>query len=277
MHRTETAARALALTACLLLAGCATTQRAPSPKDPWEGVNRATFTLNDAVDRAVLKPVAKGYRKYVPQFAQTGVNNFLTNLAYPTTIVNNLLQLKLVDAASDTARFVINSTLGLAGLFDPATDAGLARNDEDFGQTLGWWGVPSGPYLMLPLLGPSTLRDGPSLVADYYTDVRSHLDNSDRQIDFAYAGLTVVNARARILPAEAALEGVFDRYAIVRNAYLQRREFQVRDGDVPGSADGEGFSDEELEQLERESGPGTGAATPGEEDAEPAEAEPPRS
>jgi ABC-type transporter lipoprotein component MlaA len=120
---------------------------------------------------------------------------------------------------------------------------------------------------MLPLFGPSTLRDGPSLVADYYTDVRSHLDNTERQVDFAYAGLTVVNARARILPAEAALEGAFDRYALVRNAYLARREYQVRDGDVAEKPADEGFSDDELDELERqiaeeEAGAGPGADSP---------------
>lgn len=251
MHRTGPA-QALILVACALLAGCATTQRAPSPKDPWEGVNRATWEFNQVLDRGLVKPVAKAYRKYVPRFAQTGVNNFLTNLGYPTTIVNNFLQLKMLDAASDTARFVINSTLGLGGLFDPATEAGLHRHDEDFGQTLGSWGVPSGPFLMLPLFGPSTLRDGPSLVADYYTDVRAHLDNTDREIDFAYSGLTVVNARARILPAEAALEGAYDRYALVRNAYLGRREFQVRDGDVPEAPVDEAVSADELDRLDAE-------------------------
>lgn len=241
---------ALTVAVCALLAGCASTQRAPSPRDPWEGLNRATWEFNQVLDKGLVKPVAKGYRKFVPQFARTGVNNFLTNLGYTTTIVNNLLQLKMLDAASDTARFVINSSLGLGGLFDPATDAGLDRHDEDFGQTLGWWGVPSGPFLMLPLFGPSTLRDGPSLVADYYTDVRSHVDNTGREIDFAYAGLTVINARARILPAEAALEGAYDRYALVRNAYLDRREYVVHDGTVPDKQADDGFSSEELDELE---------------------------
>ncbi len=250
MPRHDTAAKALALSACLLLAGCATTQRAPSPQDPWEGMNRATFRFNDALDRAVLKPVAKGYREYVPRFAQTGINNFLTNLAYPTTIVNNVLQLKLLDAAGDTARFVINSTLGLAGLFDPATDAGLPRNDEDFGQTLGWWGVKPGPYLVLPLLGPSTLRDTPARAADYYTDLSNHVDDDEAEIGLNV--LSVIDTRARLLPAERALEGAFDRYALVRNAFLERREFQVRDGDVATEPADAGFSDDELDQLEQD-------------------------
>mgnify|MGYP005847754993 CR=1 FL=1 len=270
MPRPGPSAKALTAMACALLAGCATTQRAPVPEDPWEGVNRATWEFNEALDK-VVKPVARTYVRVVPKFARTGVNNFLTNLAYPTTIVNNLLQLKLADAASDTGRFLLNTTLGLAGLLDPATDAGIPRNDEDFGQTLGWWGVPSGPFVMLPLLGPSTLRDGVSLVADYNTDLRSHFDNTDREIDFAYAGPTVINARARLLPAEAALEGAFDRYALVRNAYLERRRFLVRDGDVPETPADAGFSDEELDALEREIAEEDAAAAEGGEDEAPQE------
>jgi phospholipid-binding lipoprotein MlaA len=269
MHPAGPAAKALSIALCALLAGCATTQRAPSPQDPWEGMNRATWEFNQVVDRGLVKPVAKAYVRFVPQFARTGVNNFLTNLGYTTTLVNNVLQLKLLDAANDTARLVLNTTLGLAGLLDPATDAGLNRNDEDFGQTLGFWGMPSGPFLMLPLFGPSTLRDGPALVADYYTDVRSHLDNTDRQIDFAYTGLTVINARARILPAEAALEGAYDRYALVRNAFLERREYQVRDGNVPERPADAGFSDEELDELEREMADEEGGAGPGADAPEP--------
>jgi phospholipid-binding lipoprotein MlaA len=274
MHTRGPAAKTLSLVACTLLAGCATAPRAPSPSDPWEGMNRATWEFNQALDKSLVKPVAKAYVRFVPRFARTGVSNFLSNLGYTTTLVNNLLQLKLLAAANDTGRLVLNTTLGLGGLLDPATDAGLRRNDEDFGQTLGYWGVPSGPYLMLPLFGPSTLRDGPALVADYYTDVRSHLDNTDRQVDFAYAGLTVVNTRARILPAEAALEGAFDRYALVRNAYLDRREFQVRDGRVAGKPEDTGFSDEELDDLERDmagedAGTGPGADSPGGDAGDP--------
>jgi len=231
-----TTCRPIAATLCLLLlAGCATTKSAPSPADPWERVNRTTYAFNDGLDRAILKPVAKGYRKVVPQFARTGVTNFLTNLAYPTTIVNDLLQLKLMAAVSDTTRFVINSTFGLGGLLDPATHADLPRNDEDFGQTLGHWGVPSGPYLVIPFLGPSTLRDAPSLYADYLTDGRHYI--GDSKIGFAFAGLSIVDARARLIPAERAIAGAYDPYALIRNAYLDRREYQVRDGQVD-EADG---------------------------------------
>jgi phospholipid-binding lipoprotein MlaA len=230
MRPIDHALRLSAALLCLALAGCATTASAPSDADPWERVNRTTFAFNDGVDRALLKPVAKGYRRYVPQFVRTGVSNFLSNLAYPTTIANDLLQLKLMDAVQDTTRLVINTTFGLGGLFDPATRAALPRNDEDFGQTLGRWGMPSGPYLVLPFLGPSTLRDTPSMYADYLTDGRHYIAEND--IEFAFAGLSIVDLRARLIPAEAALEGAFDRYALVRNAYLDRREYLVRDGDV---------------------------------------------
>lgn len=217
--------------ACLLLGGCAATLSAPSADDPWERVNRSTYAFNDAIDRAALKPVAKGYRRFVPRVARTGVSNFLSNLAYPTTLVNNLLQLKLRDALSDTARLLLNSTLGLGGLLDPATDAGLARNDEDFGQTLGRWGVPAGPYLVIPLLGPSTLRDTPAQYPDYLSNARHYVD--DDTAELALGALAVVDQRARLIPVEETFDGAFDRYALMRNAYLQRREYLVRDGDVP--------------------------------------------
>lgn len=225
-----TALRLPAALLCLTLAGCATTASAPSEADPWERVNRSTYAFNDALDRAVLKPVAKGYRRYVPQFMRTGVTNFLSNLAYPTTIANDLLQLKLMDAVSDTTRLVLNSTFGLGGLFDPASRARLPRNNEDFGQTLGAWGMPSGPYLVIPFLGPSTLRDAPSLYADYLTDGRHYI--ADNNIGFAFAGLSIVDRRASLIPVESALEGAFDPYALIRNAYLDRREYQVLDGNV---------------------------------------------
>jgi len=254
-ERTPRAAGPVVCLLCLTLAGCATTGTAQSPADPWERMNRGTYAFNDAIDRAVLKPVAKAYRRYVPQFMRTGVTNFLTNLAYTTTLANNILQLKLKDAASDTGRLLLNTTLGLGGLLDPATDAGLPRNNEDFGQTLGRWGVPPGPYLVLPLLGPSTLRDAPSLYVDIQTDTRRYIGNSS--IGFAFTGISIVDRRARLLPAEAALEGAYDPYALIRNAFLDRREYLVRDGDVPEeSLDDEAW----LEEAEAEAGIGPAEA-----------------
>jgi phospholipid-binding lipoprotein MlaA len=216
---------------CVTLAGCATTRSAPSPADPWESMNRSTYAFNEALDRAALKPLAKAYVRMVPQFLRTGIGNFVSNLSYPTTIANDLLQWKLLDAVQDTTRLVLNTTFGLGGLFDPATKANLPRNDEDFGQTLGRWGMPAGPYIMLPLLGPSTLRDTPAKYVDYLTDGRHYIGDSSAKI--ALAGASVIDKRAGLLPAEEALTGAFDPYALIRNAYLDRREYRVRDGNVP--------------------------------------------
>jgi len=225
------------------LGGCATTG-ARTPGDPLERLNRGTYRFNDAVDRAVLKPVAKRYQLHVPQIIRTGIGNVLTHLAFPTTIVNDLLQLKLKDAAVDLGRFVLNSTLGLGGLLDPASHVGLARNDEDFGQTLGRWGVPPGPYFVLPLLGPSTLRDAPALAVDGQTDLRAQLDLKTGE-RVAIAVLSVVDGRASLLSLDQSIQRAFDPYALVRNAWLQRREYKVKDGDVP---DEEPPLDEEFDE-----------------------------
>jgi phospholipid-binding lipoprotein MlaA len=225
----------------LLLAGCATTGPA-TPGDPLERMNRGVYKFNDAIDRAVLKPVATGYRKGVPRVVRTGISNFLSNLAYPTVMVNNLLQGKFKDAATDLGRFALNCTLGLGGLLDPATHVGIPRNDEDFGQTLGRWGVPSGPYLVLPLIGPSTLRDGPSLLVDKETDLRTRLDIKQEE-RYALIALSVIDARVGLLSLDASLAETYDPYAFVRDAWLQRREYKVRDGDVPEEAPLEDFED----------------------------------
>jgi len=217
--------------AAALFAGCATTNMG-TPGDPLERMNRATHRFNDAVDRAVLKPVATGYRDHVPQVIRTGVGNFLGHLAYTTTIANDLLQLKIKDTLIDLGRFAVNTTLGIGGILDPATHFGIPKNDEDFGQTLGRWGVPSGPYLVIPFLGPSTVRDAPSIYADVRTDLRigPYLDTTT---EWALVGLSFVNRRADLLSFDASLDTAYDRYAFIRNAWLQRREYQVRDGDVP--------------------------------------------
>jgi phospholipid-binding lipoprotein MlaA len=224
----------VAATLVLTLCGCATTHQAV-PADPWERFNRGSQRFNDALDRAVLKPVATRYHKFVPRVIRTGVTNLLGHLEFPTTIVNDLLQLKLRDTAADIGRFVLNSTLGIGGLLDPATRVGIPRNDEDFGQTLGRWGVPAGPYVVLPLLGPSTLRDTPAIVVDGQTDLRVQLD-LDTGSRVALGVLTIVDRRASLLSTDATLDSAFDRYAFIRNAWLQRREYLVRDGDVPDEA-----------------------------------------
>ena len=221
-------------TLMLSLPGCATTQQAAN-HDPWERFNRGMQRFNDASDRTVMKPVATGYLKHVPRVIRIGVNNLLGHLSFPTTIVNDLLQLKLLATAADIGRFALNSTLGIGGLLDPATRVGIPHNREDFGQTLGRWGVPDGPYLVLPVVGPLTLRDAASLLVDTQTDlrVRLHLSTS---ANVALGVLTLVDRRASFLSADEMLESAFDRYAFIRDAWLQRREYQVRDGDVPEEA-----------------------------------------
>lgn len=223
-----------ALSLALALSACATTRPAtarPDPRDPLEAINRVTFAFNDAVDRAIVRPVARGYRKVAPQAVETGVTNFFHNAKYPIVVVNDLLQAKFRPAGRDSLRFLLNTTLGLAGLFDPATPAGLERNDEDFGQTLGSWGVPPGAYIMVPLLGPYTIRDGIGSLTDDFTEPRHYLEDDSTRWGL-WAG-EKLDRRARLLDGDVVLDRTGDKYAFVRSAYLQRREYLVRDGDVP--------------------------------------------
>jgi len=220
------------LFAGLLLTGCATLPSGKADaRDPLERFNRSAFKFNDALDRAIAKPVAKGYKKITPQFIRTGVSNFISNLGGITTIVNDTLQGKMGQAGRDSSRFLLNTTVGLAGLFDPASKAGLEHNDEDFGQTLGKWGVKSGPYLMLPILGPSTVRDTFSRIPDQFTYPMNYLEDDSTR--FLVRVVDFVDLRAGLLDLDAQIERSYDRYAFVRNAWLQRREFQVTDGNVP--------------------------------------------
>ncbi|MBR7887913.1 VacJ family lipoprotein [Marinomonas sp. A79] len=213
---------------------CSNMTFAATEEDPWEGFNRAMFTFNDAIDGAVLKPVAKGYKAVTPTPVQKGVSNFFSNLGEIGNITNNLLQGKWDQTASSTFRFLINSTAGWFGIFDVASELGLKEYDEDFGQTLGYWGVNSGPYLVLPFFGPSTVRDGTGLVAEYVAiDETDYLDLNNKE-ELALLGLDVVQTRARLLNAEGMIVG--DRYSFVRDVYLQSRAFEVYDGNVPVKA-----------------------------------------
>jgi phospholipid-binding lipoprotein MlaA len=219
------------LTACLAwLSACASlpkdSQR--SPRDPWERMNRGTYKFNDAIDRAVVKPVAKGYVKVTPQPVRTGVTNFFDNLETPITMVNDLLQWQVKAFFNDTARLVLNTTLGIGGLFDPATRAGLDRNDRDFGQTLGVWGVKSGPYVVLPVLGPSDVRDAFGRGADTFANPRHYISNN--WVAWGMWGVRGVDNRSRLLYADTIVQGAYDPYAFVRNAYLQHRDFKVSGG-----------------------------------------------
>lgn len=198
--------------------------------DPWEPVNRAIFRFNDTLDTYTLKPIAKAYDRFVPQPLDDGISNVFGNLGEPKNLVNNTLQGKFHDAGVDLARFLLNTTVGVVGIFDVATRMGLQNNDEDFGQTLGAWGVPSGPYVVLPLLGPSTVRDGsarvPEALANYsYSGQIDHVPTRNSAL-----GTDLVDTRASILEQEKMIRG--DRYTFIRNAFLQNREFKVRDGDV---------------------------------------------
>jgi phospholipid-binding lipoprotein MlaA len=218
---------ALAAAASLLLAGCATPQ---NPRDPFEKFNRAMFTFNDTVDRTALKPAATVYKEYTPGFMQTGVNNFFGNLADAWTGINNLLQGKGQEGLSDFTRFALNSTFGIIGVLDIASEAGLQKHSEDLGQTLGAWGVPSGPYLMLPVLGPSTVRDTAALPADLWGDPWTH-KNPVRWRNVGM-GVRAVDQRATVLDASNLLEeAALDRYEFIRDGYLQRRESKVYDGE----------------------------------------------
>ena len=213
--------------ASLLLAPVAASQAA-TEEDPWEAVNRPIFRFNDTLDTYALKPLAKGYQAVTPQFLEDGIHNIFRNLGDVTNLVNDLLQLKPHAAGVDTARLIVNTTFGLGGFFDVGTKMGLQRNDEDFGQTLGYWGVGSGPYVMLPLLGPSTLRDAPSKIPDAYTGMYPYID--DVSVRNSIRAVDVVDTRADLLRSEKLISG--DKYNFIRNAYLQNREFKVKDGQV---------------------------------------------
>jgi phospholipid-binding lipoprotein MlaA len=225
--------KTLIVLAALLLAGCATLPEGhkPDPRDPWERFNRTSYKINDALDRAALKPAAKVYKKVTPQFVRTGLGNFFNNLGSITTIVNDVLQGKMKQAGRDTGRFLLNTTLGLGGFLDPAAAAGLEHNNEDFGQTLGKWGVKSGPYIMLPLLGPTTLRDTVGRIPDQYSNPVNY--HNDLYTRVGVRAVEVIDMRAGLLDLDAQLAQSYDKYAFVRNVWLQRREFQVRDGNVP--------------------------------------------
>lgn len=218
-----------ALMLTYLLAGCASTN---NPNDPFENYNRAMYSFNDKLDKYALKPTAKAYQTILPSFVQTGIGNFFGNLADVWTAANNLLQGKGADGVSDIGRVIINSTLGLAGFIDIATEAGLQKHKEDFGQTLGRWGVKPGPYIVLPLLGPSTLRDTVALPVDFKGDLWLYEDPV--RVRNTGSVIRVVDKRASLLDAGNLIEdAALDPYQFMRDAYLQRRKSQVYDGDIP--------------------------------------------
>lgn len=202
-------------------------------RDPFEGFNRGVYKFNDTADRYLLKPVAQGYVAAVPLPARTAFSNFLGNFEDIPIALNNLLQGKLGAAASDIGRVLFNSTLGVLGFVDVASDIGLEKHNEDFGQTLGYWGMKPGPYLVLPLLGPSTLRDTSALPVDYLSSVRKYAFESI-PVRNSVTGLDLVNTRANLLGADQTLEeAALDKYSFLRNFYLQRRQSLIYDGVAP--------------------------------------------
>jgi phospholipid-binding lipoprotein MlaA len=207
------------------LTGCASTA-AKNPQDPYENFNRTSFAFNDKLDQVALKPAATAYKAVLPQFVQTGVGNFFGNIGDVSTALNNLLQARFNDGASDVARVLVNTTFGLAGLVDVATPSGLQKHDQDFGQTLGRWGVQSGPYLVLPFIGPTTTRDALAMPVDLETDPWSY----KYPVRWRNVGsvIRVIDRRAYILDSSNLLEdAALDRYEFVRDAYLQRRESKI--------------------------------------------------
>jgi phospholipid-binding lipoprotein MlaA len=236
------------LIACLaFMGGCASTNH---PRDPLEPLNRGIYTFNEAVDTTLLRPAAELYHGLVPRIVRIGVSNFFSNINDVIVALNNLLQGKVSNAASDTGRVLVNTTIGLLGIFDVATPMGMPKNNEDFGQTLGWWGVGDGPYLVLPIFGPSNIRDTFGLVADMFTDPTMYVDPTrTRNI---MVGTRTVNRRSELLEASTVLEAAaLDKYQFVRDAYLQRRRSLIYDGNPPREKD-EDFDSKPRSELQVE-------------------------
>ena len=228
----------------LSMAGCSTT----SDKDPLEPMNRGIYKFNDVADKAVFKPVASGYKAITPTPIRAGINNFFNNLGNVVTIVNQLLQFKFNKAAETTGRFVVNTTVGILGFIDVASRTGFNSYKEDFGQTLGYWGVGSGPYLMLPILGPSNLRDTAGLITDWlFFDPIGYVENP--QVRNILIGMKFLDRRADLLPGSDLLdEAALDPYAFMRDAYSQRRINQISDGQVTEQIDNS-FDDFEIQAV----------------------------
>jgi phospholipid-binding lipoprotein MlaA len=261
----------------LLAAACASSacvtlppNRPRSPQDPWESWNRGVYKFNTVLDNAIARPVAKTYVKVVPQPIRTGVSNFFANVNTPTVMINDALQGKFLAAANDLGRFVLNTTVGIGGVLDPATSAGLDHNEEDFGLTLGHWGVHPGPFLELPILGPSDLRDGPAKVVDAYTKPTQYIRNT--YVKYGLYLPYLVDLRTALLPLDDTLEHTFDPYAFVRDAYLARRAYLVSDGKVlddqlvdPGADDSPAPGGSSIAPPDKQPAraPGGAAAPPG--------------
>jgi len=221
---------------CLLLllaGGCASqsAQLTDPQSDPWEPFNRKVYTFNEGLDQAILRPIAKGYDKIMPDGPQRGVRNFFHNLSFPLTFVNLILQGRFEDSLTATGRFFMNSTVGLLGFFDVASREGISDPDEDFGQTMAVWGWKNSRYLMIPLLGPGTVRDLGGRAADIFVSPVSYLARKEHE--YRPLIIDIISLRASLLPFDKDIEEAHDPYVLVRDAYLQNREFNIYNGDPP--------------------------------------------
>jgi phospholipid-binding lipoprotein MlaA len=255
--------RAVAIgVAAFALAGCSTVQT-PSKDDPWEGFNRTMFTFNDKVDQYALKPVAKGYVWATPQPVRDSVTNFFSNIGDVYNAANNILQLKIADGVEDIMRIVINTVFGVGGLFDVATLAKLPKHNQDLGLTLGHYGVPAGPYVVLPFLGPSTVRDAVGSAGNYFINPLTYVEPA--ALSWGLYGLNIVSTRANLLGATDVLEAAaIDKYSFVRNGYLQRRNYQLSDGKGNSSSNlpdyGEGAPLPKYDDVDQGPAPATAAS-----------------
>jgi phospholipid-binding lipoprotein MlaA len=249
----------IATLACVLLAGCATPpERVSQTQDPWEGFNRKIYAFNDVLDRNVARPVAHTYVRAMPAPARSGIHNVITNIDEPVTVVNDALQGKLKQTLQDLGRFVINSTVGILGWFDVAQHVGLPHHDEDLGQTLAVWGVSSGPYLVIPIIGPSSVRDAGGRVGDlYFNPPRDQIAPRWRNAELVMDGL---DTRVSLLQLDQTLDDAYDPYTFMRDAYIQLRRYKIYDGNPPESS-----TDYDYDDL----APGSGTS------ATPASATPP--
>ncbi len=228
--------------------GCATLDGPPNPDDPLERYNRAMFSFNETMDKAIVKPVAKGYNWIMPNALNTGVTNFFSNVDDVVVFFNSLLQLKFQEAVSTSARIVWNTTVGLLGFIDVATHMDLPKYNEDFGQTLAFWGVDSGPYFVLPFLGPSTVRDGLSVPVDWFL-FDPVFQDKELKVTLSLLVVRYTDKRADLISATDIIdETAPDKYAYIRDAYLQRRNYLIHDGNPPdaGISEDELFKDEDL-------------------------------
>ena len=255
----DAVSRSVGMRACLLaiavwlmlaMVGCASVPEGDrDPRDPWESYNRAVTRFNDDFDRDIYRPVARGYKAVAPHFVDVGVTNFFGNQLDVMSAINNLFQLKLRRAASDVGRVAVNSTIGLLGFIDVASDLDMQKYREDFGQTLGYWNVGPGPYFVWPILGPKTVRDSFGLVADWYSTPVAYMDPFELRLGMAV--LYGVDTRADLLGASDVLEqAALDPYAFTRDAYLQKRINDIYDGQPPPEQDVPSLEDEMFRDLE---------------------------